>query len=218
MGCIPFCCCCINYTPRTFDIIALGCNILKIIISFISLFAILWAILFAASFFSFLEIIFTIVNLVHTSVILCHLCNNETFGKYNKCDKILCIVSLVFSGIIIVLRLLTLIIIIALVSEAGGFWAGFFITFLIFIAIEVIHFLALNYLYKLLSLKEDCSYNDYIKKGSPVNQNSVTITNKENNNPPMFPSNMQMNMSPPILPNNMQTAPSNVVITNPNNV
>ena len=215
MGCIPFCCCCANFTPRTFDIIALACNIIKVIISLISLFAILWAVLLAASLFSFLEIAFTITNLVHTSVILCHFCQNEAFGKYNKCDKTLCMVSLVFSGIIIALRLLTLILIIAIASETGGgFWAGFIITFLLFLSIEVIHFIALNYLYKLLSLKADCSYNDYNNKiGIPVNQNSATVTNIYNNNPPMFPPNM----SQPGLPNNLQTPPSNVVITLSNN-
>ena len=215
MGCIPFCCCCANFTPRTFDIVALACNIIKVIISLISLFAILWAVLLAASLFSFLEIAFTITNLVHTSVILCHFCQNEAFGKYNKCDKTLCMVSLVFSGIIIALRLLTLILIIAIASETGGgFWAGFIITFLLFLSIEVIHFIALNYLYKLLSLKADCSYNDYNNKiGIPVNQNSVTVTNINNNNPPMFPPNMSQSG----LPNNLQTPPNNVVITLSNN-
>ena len=214
MGCIPFCCCCANFTPRTFDIIALACNIIKVIISLISLFAILWAVLLAASLFSFLEIAFTITNLVHTSVILCHFCQNEAFGKYNRCDKTLCMVSLVFSGIIIALRLLTLILIIAIASETGGgFWAGFIITFLLFSSIEVIHFLSVYYLYRLLTLKADCSYNDYLKNGTAIEQNSVTVNNTTTNPNPMFPTNMQNNMGPPVIANNMiQTPPSNAMI------
>ena len=210
MGCIPFCCCCMNFTPKVFAYIALGCNIFKLIISFISLFAIIWAILLGATLLSFLEIIFTIINLIFVSVILCKLSNREAFGEFNSCAKCMCITAMVFSGIIIVFRIITLIIIIAVATEVGGgVWAGFIITFLLFLAVEVIHFLAVNYLYKFLSLKEDCSYNDYIQK-KPVDQISVTVNNTNNNQNNLFPSGTKNNMSPPVA-NNMviQTPPTN---------
>ena len=215
MGCISFCCCCINFTPKTFTIIALVCNIIKLIISFISLFAIIWAILLGASLLSFLGLAFTITNLVHMSVILCNICNKNAFGKFNKCCKILCIVSLVFSGVIIISQILTLIIIIALASETdteGGFWAGFIITFILVLAIEVIHFLSVYYLYKLLKLKADCSYNDYLKKGTGVEQNSVTINNNTTNQNPIFPTNIQNNMGLPVGNNMIQNPPSNAMM------
>ena len=215
MGCIPFCCCCINFTPKTFTIIALACNIIKLIISFISLFAIIWAILLGASLLSFFEIIFTITNLVHMSVILCYLSNKKAFVDSNKCCKILCIISLILSGLIIIFRILTLIIIIALASATdtgGGFWAGFIITFLLFLAIEVIHFLSVYYLYRLLTLKADCSYNDYLRNGTAIEQNSVTINNNTTNQNTMFPTNIQNNMGPPVGNNMIQNPPSDAMM------
>ena len=210
MGCIAFCCCCMNFTPKVFACIALGCNIFKLVLAFISLFAIIWAILLGATLLSFVELGFTITNLVHAAVILCKLSNKEAFGEFNSCAKCMCITSMVFSGIMIIFRIIILIIIIAAATEVGGgVWAGFIITFILFLAVEVINFLAFYYLYKLLELKADCSYNDYIQK-KPSEQISVTVNNINNNQNNLFPSGMQNNMSPPVA-NNMviQTPPTN---------
>ena len=55
------------------------------------------------------------------AVIFCKLKSGEAYDKSNKCCRILCIVSMVFSGIIIFLRVLTLILGIVLYSSYGSY-------------------------------------------------------------------------------------------------
>ena len=119
-------------------------------------------------------------------------------------------VALILSGIIIALRLLITILGIILYArearkynnavkglEKWGFekisvgdWILFLVPTLIVTALEIIHFLAVNYLYRLIKIPTNLSYNDYITKGQSVEQVSVTVANAEiNQNPPMFPYN-----------------------------
>lgn len=198
MCCIPFCCCIKNFSPKTLAIIALVCNILKFLISSISLFALLWAIIATASVFGFLELIFLITHIVNISIILWKISNKDAFGNSNKTVKILCIISMVMGGLIILFRLLTLIILIVVSVEIkiGSFWAIFIVVYILFLANEVIHFLAIYYLYRLFTLKADCSYDDYLKKGSPVEQNSMTnIEVKIDQNLPVYPQTTPNNIN-----------------------
>ena len=78
------------------------------------------------------------------------------------------------------------------------FWILILIDILI-VLFEVINFLCFNYLYKLLKLKADSSYDEYIKNGNPIEQNSVTQTN------------IQVNQNQPVL---STTLPNNIVQQN----
>ena len=196
MGCIPFFLCTKKFNAKIYDYIALGCNVLKLSISIGSIFLIAFSILAVALFSSFFEFAFTITNLVHMAIILCKLISGEAYGKSNKCCRILCIVSMVFSGIIIFLRVLTLIIGIVLYSKvdkwlekegvrgaSAGDWIKLLIPLIIYIIVEVIHFLSVNYLYKLLKLRTDANYEDYLKGGQTVEQNSMTNVQVVQNTP-----------------------------------
>ena len=103
---------------------------------------------------------------------------------------------MVFSGIIIFLRVLTLIIGIVLYSKvdkwlekegvrgaSAGDWIKLLIPLIIYIIVEVIHFLSVNYLYKLLKLRTDANYEDYLKGGQTVEQNSMTNVQVVQNTP-----------------------------------
>lgn len=196
MGCIPFFLCTKKFNAKIYDYIALGCNVLKLSISIGSIFLIEFSILAIAFFSSFFEFAFTITNLVHMAVIFCKLKSGEAYDKSNKCCRILCIVSMVFSGIIIFLRVLTLIFGIVLYSKvdkwlekegvkgaSAGDWIKLLIPLIIYIIVEVIHFLSVNYLYKLLKLKTDANYEDYLKGGQTVEQNSMTNVQVVQNTP-----------------------------------
>ena len=196
MGCIPFFLCTKKFNAKIYDYIALGCNVLKLSISIGSIFLIAFSILAIAFISSFFEFAFTITNLVHMAVILCKLKSGEAYDKSNKCCRILCIVSMVFSGIIIFLRILTLIIGIVLYSKvdkwlekegvrgaSAGDWIKLLIPLIIYIIVEVIHFLSVNYLYKLLKLRTDANYEDYLKGGQTVEQNSMTNVQVVQNTP-----------------------------------
>ena len=159
--------------------------------NFLVVFIVLWSVLFFANILSIFEIIFTITNLVNAIIILVKIINKDAFGKSNKKVKVLCIISMVLIGIIILFKLLALFLLIFLASKGMGFWIPIIITYLFYIAFEVINFLAFNYLYKLFSLKSDTSYEEYLKGGSPLEQNSVTQTNIQvnQNNKPVLPIN-----------------------------
>ena len=130
------------------------------------------------------------------AVIFCKLKSGEAYDKSNKCCRILCIVSMVFSGIIIFLRVLTLILGIVLYSQVDkwlekegvkgastGDWLKLLIPLIIYVIVEVIHFLSVNYLYKLLKLRTDANYEDYLKGGQTVEQNSMTNVQVIQNTP-----------------------------------
>lgn len=213
MGCIPFFLCTKKFNAKTYDFIALGCNVLKLSISIGSIFLIAFSILAIALFSSFFEFAFTITNLVHMAVIFCKLKSGEAYDKSNKCCRILCIVSMVFSGIIIFLRVLTLILGIVLYSQVDkwlekegvkgastGDWIKLLIPLIIYVIVEVIHFLSVNYLYKLLKLKTDVNYEEYLKGGQTVEQNSMT--------------NVQITQNQPVLSTNL---PNQTGYTSSNN-
>ena len=196
-GFIPFCCGMKKWNAKTFTIIGLSCNVLKLIFSFLGVFLFLnLSIIAGALSLNIFELIFTFANLIFLIIIIIKIGNGQIFTVSNKSGKILCIIALVFSGIIIVLRSLIFILgLVFYVKEdiikiSTSDWLLFIIPTLIVLAIEIIHFLAVNYLYKLIKLPTDLSYNDYIGKGQNVDQVSVTIANTQTNqNPPMFPYN-----------------------------
>ena len=191
MGCIPFCLCTKKFSPKVFAIIAIVCNGLKIIMNFLVVFIVLWSVLVFANILSIFEIIFTITNLVNAIIILVKITNKDAFGISNKNVKVLCIISMILIGIIIAFKLLALFLLIFAASKGMGFWIPIIITYIFYIAFELINFLAFNYLYRLLNLKADCSYEEYLKNGSPIEQNSVTQTNIQvvQNNKPVLPIN-----------------------------
>ena len=59
-------------------------------------------------------------------------------------------------------------------------WCIFLIPAFIIVIIEIIDFLSVNYLYKLIRLKSDVSYNEYLKNGETIGQVSVIIANSPN--------------------------------------
>ena len=208
---IPFCCCMKNIDAKKYAIIGIVCNGIKLLLSGFGIIFIFSLGVFAfGGFLNIFEIIFTIVNLTLLIILLIKISNGKVFNDFNKTGKVLCMVALILSGIIIALRLLITILGIILYArearkynnavkglEKWGFekisvgdWILFLVPTLIVTALEIIHFLAVNYLYRLIKIPTNLSYNDYITKGQSVEQVSVTVANAQiNQNPPMFPYN-----------------------------
>ena len=204
-----------NIDAKKYAIIGIVCNGIKLLLSgFGMIFIFILSVFVGGAILNIFEIIFTIVNLTLLIILLIKISNGKVFNDFNKTGKVLCMVALILSGIIIVLRLLVTILgIIFYAREARrynnavkdledwgydfgfakistGDWIFFLVPTLLVTALEIIHFLAVNYLYRLIKIPTNLSYNDYITKGQSVNQVSVTVTNTQiNQNPPMFPYN-----------------------------
>lgn len=191
MGCLPFCCCMKNISPKQFVIAGLICSGIKAILSLIGI-ILIFSILLSASSFYIVEFLFIISTLVQLIILTINTFNGSIYDKNNKMGKILCIIVLSIGGVILLIRLIALILsflAIAITSSSKYMLIILIPTILVF-ALEIIQFLAVNYFYKLISLKSNVSYNEYIKNGQNVDQVSVTITNTPiNQNPPIFPYN-----------------------------
>ena len=198
MGFIPFFCCFKKFSPKVYAIAAIVFNGLKLLLSISNIAA------FGGSTFKFanvtviIELLFIVTNVVNAIIILVNLINKNAFNKTNKLLIILCIVSLIITGIGVVVNLVVFIFLFVISVSVSFFWILILIDILI-VLFEVINFLCFNYLYKLLKLKADSSYDEYIKNGNPIEQNSVTQTN------------IQVNQNQPVL---STTLPNNIVQQN----
>ena len=197
MGCIPFCCCCKRFKPIIFCYIALAVNVIKLLLSVVSFFLLQLGEFFFGYFYNGFEILFVIANLAFLSIIAFYLRKGKE--KF-KCVKILCIISMIFSGLILLFHFLGLILGIIVYKRAKSYisrygtyqprirtsdWIAFIVPWIVYFSFEIVHFLAINYLYKLMSVKSFDSYEEYLKRGENVEQVSVTSTEiNVNQNPP----------------------------------
>ena len=195
---IPFCCCMKNITPKKFSFIALACNITKLILTVIVFFLLEMSAFWTTKIF---ELVFSIINLILLIIIIINISNGKIYDKFRQTGKFLCIIILILSILIIIYRLGLLILIILLDKFLKNFlgsnsspsiteWLEFIIPTLFIIALEVIQFLSVNYLYKLISINSNISYYEYLQEIRNVGQVSINITNeKTNQNPQFFPYN-----------------------------
>ena len=211
-GCIPFCCCMKNMSAKIFCYIGIGCNVIKLLLSILGTFLFIKRSVLGFAFISsFFEISFYVVNIAQLIIITIFINNGTIVNEHKTFGLVVCIIALILSGIIIILRLIILIggIILYAIEVRNynkyikpyistnpyehisiGSWLLLIIPTLIIIAIEVIHYLAVNYLYKLIKIPTISSYNEYLKSGESVEQGSVTIANTQiNQNPQIFPYN-----------------------------
>ena len=70
-------------------------------------------------------------------------------------------------------------------------WVRFLVPSSIYLVIEIIHFIAVNYLFKLLKLRTDRRYDDYLKGGQVVEQNSMVNVEIAQTQPPSTTLSMQ---------------------------
>jgi hypothetical protein len=107
---------------------------------------------------------------------------------------------MIFSGLILLFHFLGLILGIIVYKRAksvlSGYgvymprirtsdWILFIVPWIVYFSLEIVYFLAINYLYKLMSVKSFDSYEEYLKRGENVEQASVTSTEiNVNQNPP----------------------------------
>ena len=194
---IPFCCCCKRYKPIIFCYIALAVNVIKLALSIVSFFLLQLGEFFFGYFYNGFEILFVIANIVFLSIITYYLRKGKE--KF-KCVKILCFISMIFSGLILLFHFLGLILGIIVYKRAksvlSGYgvymprirtsdWILFIVPLIVYFSLEIVYFLAINYLYKLMSVKSFDSYEEYLKRGENVEQASVTSTEiNVNQNPP----------------------------------
>ena len=195
--CIPFCCCTKKINPKKFSIIALICNIIKLILT-TTVFALLEKSAFLLT--NIFELIFSIINLVLLMILIINISNGQIYDKFRKSGKYLCIIIIIVSILIVIYRLGLFILLILLdkflskyfhsSSSSTKEWIEFIIPTILIIALEVIQFLSVNYIYKLIRINTNVSYSEYLQELRNVGQISVTINNEKiNQNAPIFPFN-----------------------------
>ena len=187
-----------NISPKKFAFIALSCYIIKLILTTIVFFLLEMS---AFLITKIIELLFSIINLILLIILIINISNGNIYDKFNKKGKCLCIIILILSILILIYRLGLFILIILLdkfltkflgqsSSTSTAEWLEFIIPSLFIIALEVINFLSVNYLYKLIRLNSNISYSEYLQEIRNVGQVSVTITNEKiSQNPPIFPYN-----------------------------
>ena len=194
---IPFCCCMKNISPKKFAFIALSCYIIKLVLTTIIFFLSEMSAFLATK---IIELVFSIINLILLIILIINLSNGRIYEKFHKTGKYLCIIILIISILIIIYRLGLFLLIILLDKFLSKFfnssststeeWLKFIIPSLFIIVLEVVHFISVNYLYKLIRINSNISYNEYLQEIRNVGQVSVTITNEKiNPNTPIFPYN-----------------------------
>ena len=202
MGCFPFCCCFKKIGPKKFAGTAIFCNILKLGIAISSFFLLKFSIVPPALFLNITDLTLTVANIVLLLFVTILLINGKIFDKYNKRGKILCIIAIVFSILIIMSRIATFILVMLNYGNNKKWskkekkkrastldWLLFFIPCGIFCLLEIIHFLVINYLLKLIKLHSNVSYSEYKKSGQFVGEVSIHGSNTEIKNPQVFPYN-----------------------------
>ena len=182
--CIGFCLCTKKLNSIHYSIIAIVCNIINIAIAItrICLFGLSVTIFLVSN---LVEDIFTITNLVFMIIILIHILKGSAFDKFNKTAKTLCVISMVFSGILLFFLILFIIGVIIIINGFHHLFKGnsarawfIILAILIFcLVLEIIESLAYNYLYRLLKLKTNSNYDEYLKNiQNIISQDSVTNT------------------------------------------
>ena len=202
MGCFPFCCCFKKIGPKKFAGTAIFCNILKLGISISSFFLFKFSIVPLALFLNIGELAFTFINLVLLFFITIFLVSGKIFDKYNKRGKTLCIFDIIFSALIIMSRIVTVVFVMLNYRDNKKWskkenkksasiidWLLFCIPCGIFCFLEIIHFFVLNYLFKLIKLHSNVSYSEYKKSGQFVGEVSIHGSNSDIKNPQIFPYN-----------------------------
>ena len=185
--CIGFCLCTKKFNSKHYTIIAIICNSINLTNAIIRICLIgkVSAFLLISNFF---DILFTIINLIFMIIILIHISKRIAFDKFNNTAIILCNISMIFSGIIIVFRILFIIIVIILIDvlynlfknslkNLNDYWAIFVVALIFCLILEIINSLVYNYLYRLLKLKTSSNYDEYLKnKQSVISQDFVINT------------------------------------------
>ena len=205
MGCLPFCCCLQNFRPKVYAFIALGLDIAKIVLSICSFFLIEFSIVFAGAFINIPEFFPTVANLILMIVLIIFLTNRTAYNENNSCCKCMCITSFILSGIILLWKIIFFALFIYYYNKAEEWikeegingastsdWLKLIIPYILYFIIEIVHIIAVIYLYKLLDLKSSVCYRDFINKSqnAPI---SVTVTNA----PIMQTSPIFQNQLPP---------------------
>ena len=205
MGCLPFCCCLQNFGPKVYAFIALGLDIAKIVLAICGFFLIEFSIVFGGLFINILEFFPTVGNLILMIVLYIFLSNGTAYNGNNSCCKCMCIASFILSGIILILKIIFFAISIYYynkveewIKEEGvpgastSDWLKLLIPYILYFIIEIVHIIAVIYLYQLLDLKSSVCYRDFINKSQNVPV-SVTVTNA----PIMQTSPIFQNQLPP---------------------
>lgn len=199
MGCFPFCCCFKNIDPKKFAGTTYFCNSLKLAISISSFFIIKFSIVKPVLFLNIAELALTVVNIALLTLITVYILNGKIFASYNKRGKILCILAHLFSGIIIMTRIATFILVILNYRDNKKWskkenkksastmdWLLFLIPCGIYCLLEITHLLAVNYLFKLIKLHSNRSYSEYKKSGQFVGEVSIHGSNSDIKAPQIF--------------------------------
>jgi hypothetical protein len=182
--CIGFCLCTKKLNSKHYSIIAIVCNIINIAIAItrICLFGLSVTIFLVSN---LVDVILTITNLVFMIIILIHILKGSAFDKFNKTAKTLCVISMVFSGILLFFLILFIIGVIIIINAFNNLFKGtstreWFIILIILIfclVLEILESLAYNYLYRLLKLKTNSNFDEYLKNiQNIISQDSVTNT------------------------------------------
>ena len=197
MGCIPFCCCMKFIGPKKFAFTAIICNVFKIGILIASYFLVRFSVKEPVLFLTIylFELALALVNIIVLCFITIFLINGKIYDKFNKRGKNLCIITIFFSVLIFISIIAANILARIFYGKKGKKgpsiidWLKFNIACAILNLLEIIHFFVLIYLFKLIKLHSNVSYNDYKKSGLFIREVSIHTSNSDIKNPQIFPYN-----------------------------
>lgn len=99
-----------KYRWKKYAIIGIVCNRIKLLLSGLGIFLLSnLSVILGGVFLKYFELIFTVASLALLIILLIKISNGKVFNGFNKTGKVLCIVSLILSDIIIVIRLFIII-------------------------------------------------------------------------------------------------------------
>ena len=190
---IPFCFCIKYIGPKNFAFTAIACNVLKLGFLIASFFLVKFSFHDHAPILAnyLFELSLTIANIVLIILLIIYLINGSIYDKFNNRGKKFCTFVLVFSGLIF-LSIITACILAKVLygpkgkkPNASNDFLKYGISCLILAFIEIIHFLNMLYLFKLIKLHSNVSYNEYKKSGLFVREVSVQ-NSADTKNPTIF--------------------------------
>jgi len=209
MKCLPFCCCLQNFGPKIYAYITLACESAKIVLTICSFFLLEFSIILAGAFMSIFGFFPTIAIIILMIVIIIKISNGSAFSQDNSCCKCMCVACLIISAILLVLRIIFFIAFIVAYNKIDNWiekdiklkattsdWMKLIIPYIFFFIIDIIQILAVIYLYRLLDIKSNVCYRDYLNTG-------LNIPNITNSPISVTVSNDPMIKDPQIIPNQL---------------
>ena len=204
------CCCLINLKPRCIEIITLIINLIEIGFMIWGIIGIQWEIIkIGGKIIYLIPFVFVVFTLLFLFILMYFRCRNKINTSKNSTAKYLCIIMEVFDFLSMILILTAMIIIsdsLANSHDDEVEWEVTYACIIISNTLPGIHYFCVDFLLKLISVKTNLGYLEYINSkeqenivrtvnalNSPQNneENHINILGVDQNGHPFYYGNAQ---------------------------